>query len=229
MSIILEAKDVPPDLLEYFEPISGSRPDVWKVSTQGFPEAHFATYPEDLITPCIKAGTSHKGCCPECGTPWVRIIEKERRATRPGENTKIKIPGGWDTGDGAHGTIHREGRTEAEYRETSEVGNRDPQRHVTESKTIGWEPGCGCFVPPDYIHECAPTTGNPCVVLDPFVGSGTTGVVALRQGCNFIGIELSETYAAMARRRIESDAPLLNELKDGPQWTSHSNNFKTWP
>jgi site-specific DNA-methyltransferase (adenine-specific) len=30
---------------------------------------------------------------------------------------KIKIPGGWDTGDGGHGTIHRDGRTSAEYAE----------------------------------------------------------------------------------------------------------------
>jgi DNA modification methylase len=48
-------------------------------------------------------------------------------------------------------------------------------------------------------------------VLDPFAGSGTTGVVALRNGCNFVGIELSPEYVEMARRRIQSDAPLFNE------------------
>jgi DNA modification methylase len=47
-------------------------------------------------------------------------------------------------------------------------------------------------------------------VLDPFAGSGTVGVVALRLGRSFIGIELSPTYAEMARRRIENDAPLFN-------------------
>ena len=53
----------------------------------------------------------------------------------------------------------------------------------------------------------------PCVVLDPFCGAGTTGVVALRYGRDFIGIELNPEYAAMARRRIENDAPLFNAEK----------------
>ena len=48
-------------------------------------------------------------------------------------------------------------------------------------------------------------------VLDPFAGSGTVGVVALRHNRRFIGIELNPEYAAMAKRRITGDAPLLNE------------------
>lgn len=47
-------------------------------------------------------------------------------------------------------------------------------------------------------------------VLDPFTGSGTTGMVALRLGRNFTGIELNPTYVEMARNRILGDAPLLN-------------------
>jgi DNA modification methylase len=54
-------------------------------------------------------------------------------------------------------------------------------------------------------------TTSPCnTVLDPFAGSGTVGVVALRLGRPFIGIELSPTYAEMARDRIRWDAPLFN-------------------
>lgn len=47
-------------------------------------------------------------------------------------------------------------------------------------------------------------------VLDPFAGSGTTGVVSLRLGRSFVGIELNPEYAEMARRRITDDAPLFN-------------------
>ena len=52
---------------------------------------------------------------------------------------------------------------------------------------------------------------EPCViagsaagdtVLDPFSGAGTVGMVALRNGRGFLGIELSAEYAAMARKRI---------------------------
>jgi DNA modification methylase len=59
---------------------------------------------------------------------------------------------------------------------------------------------------------------EPCVlagcpvggtVLDPFTGSGTTGVVACRLGRDFIGIELNPDYAAMAGRRIR---PWANQM-----------------
>jgi len=43
------------------------------------------------------------------------------------------------------------------------------------------------------------------VILDPFCGSGTTGVAALQEGCRFIGIEIDEGYADIARRRIANE------------------------
>ena len=45
-----------------------------------------------------------------------------------------------------------------------------------------------------------PTGG---VVLDPFTGSGTTGVACVKEGRNFIGIELDEEYLEIAKKRIE--------------------------
>ncbi len=62
---------------------------------------------------------------------------------------------------------------------------------------------------------------EPCVlagsreydtVLDPFAGSGTVGVVALRHQRNFVGVELNPQYAQMARDRITDDAPMLNQV-----------------
>lgn len=78
--------------------------DVWRVTTQAVKEAHFATFPEKLIEPCILAG------CPVDGT-----------------------------------------------------------------------------------------------VLDPFCGSGTTGIVSVRNQRNFIGIELNPEYASMSERRIKKE------------------------
>jgi site-specific DNA-methyltransferase (adenine-specific) len=37
--------------------------------------SHFATFPEELARRCIAAGASERGCCPECGAPWVRVVE----------------------------------------------------------------------------------------------------------------------------------------------------------
>jgi DNA modification methylase len=50
------------------------------------------------------------------------------------------------------------------------------------------------------------------VILDPFAGSATVGVVALKHNRNFIGIELNPTYAEIARERIANCAPLLNDV-----------------
>lgn len=57
--------------------------------------------------------------------------------------------------------------------------------------------------PPDLIRPCV-RAGCPVggVVLDPFAGAGTTGLVALEEGRNFIGIELNPDYCKMAEKRI---------------------------
>ena len=50
--------------------------NVWVIPTQGRPEAHFATFPDELPRRCILAGTSAHGVCAECGAPWIRQTEK---------------------------------------------------------------------------------------------------------------------------------------------------------
>lgn len=89
-------------------PDTRNKRSVWTISTQAYKEAHFATFPEALVEPCILAGS------------------------RPGD-----------------------------------------------------------------------------LVLDPFMGSGTTAVVAQRLGRNYVGCELNPTYAAMANRRIRDTQPGL--------------------
>lgn len=60
--------------------------------------------------------------------------------------------------------------------------------------------------PPDLIEPCI-KAGCPegGVVLDPFLGSGTTALVSLELGCKCVGIELNAQYCEMAKRRIENE------------------------
>ena len=58
-----------------YNPAGRNLRDVWTVPTHAFPGAHFATFPPALVEPCIKAGTSEKGCCSICGAPIRRIVE----------------------------------------------------------------------------------------------------------------------------------------------------------
>ena len=163
-----------------------NRRSVWTVSTKPYGGAHFAVFPPDLIEPCILAGTSEHGCCPDCGTPWRRVIEKDRKATRPGNDTKI-------------GRASDDPDSPYERHSGTIVGNRDPQRHCTVTKTVGWEAGC----------ECGSGTQVPCVVLDPFTGSGTTAEVARKNGCHFVGCELNPEYLKLAADRFKQRSLML--------------------
>lgn len=166
-------------IMEEGAPATRNRRDVWFVATEPFKEAHFATFPRNLIEPCVLAGTSDK-CCASCGTPWKRVLEKYDTGL------KQKMADGWDTGEGGHGTFHRDGR------ESGEAG-----KPVMATRTTGWTPNC----------KCPTTETKPCVVLDPFCGSGTTGVVALKHGRDFIGLELNPEYSEMSRKRISGSLP----------------------
>ena len=58
----------------YVPPVGGrNRRSVWVVNPRPYAGAHFAVYPPELVDPCVKAGTSEKGCCPSCGSPWERL------------------------------------------------------------------------------------------------------------------------------------------------------------
>ena len=50
---------------------------VWSIPTQPYRGSHFATFPESLVDRCVLVGTSLFGCCPKCGAPWERVVERE--------------------------------------------------------------------------------------------------------------------------------------------------------
>lgn len=60
----------------------------------------------------------------------------------------------------------------------------------------------------DGKHTCEHRDAElvPTVVLDPFCGSGTSGVAALQNGCSFVGIDISPAYIELARKRLSQKA-----------------------
>lgn len=83
--------------------------------------------------------------------------------------------------------------------------------------TVPTQPFAGAHFatfPPALVEPCiragAPVGG---IVLDPFSGAGTTGLVALRNQRNYIGCELNPEYAAMAEVRICDDNQIFNSVE----------------
>ncbi len=159
-------------------------------NTQPFKGAHFAVMPKKLILPLVLAGTSERGVCPHCSAPWVRVTEKDRIATRPGRDTKVPMSDK-NTAREENGLQSRQSTL------ASIAGNRDPERHVTKTRTVGWEPTC----------DCADNDPVPAVVIDPFTGSGNVLCVARDRGRCACGNDLNEDYVKMARRRIGNVIP----------------------
>ncbi len=155
---------------------------VWEIATQPYAEAHFATFPEALVERCVKAGTSEHGCCPECAAPWERETDVSYE----------KSP------------VHGAGSVVGRHYETG-ANNFDGAgmpRLNKRVETLGWKPSCECFPQPLDRVDWKPSP-VPCVVLDPFMGSGTTALVARRLGRRSVGIELNAEYCALAARRLQ--------------------------
>lgn len=133
-----------------FHPLGRNKRTVWEIPTEPFPEAHFATFPQALVLPCVQAGSSERGACPKCGAPWERVVEAEGGTIgrdwnehARGEDdllighTKGRAAKGapakkWMEGDPLEIGAKNRGPTGADfYREY-------------RGWEVGWRPGCAC-------------------------------------------------------------------------------------
>jgi len=146
---------------------------VWTIPTAPYAEAHFATYPPELVRRCLKAGCP-KYVCQVCGRPRERIVERTPA-------TPTITP-------------------------TLAAGEVRPRRagfYDADQRTIGWT-------------DCGHNQWRRGVVLDPFIGSGTTALVARELELNCVGIELNPIYAALTAKRLQQ-LSLLSLLPPEPE------------
>lgn len=146
---------------------------VWTLSAEPNSYAHFAAFPQKLVRRCILAGCPREVCA-GCGAPYVREVEK----------TGGTIGKSWHdhSDDMGKGMMQVGGSL-------GEVGKKNGNGYQRIDR--GFSPTCTCNA-----------STRPGVVLDPFMGSGTTALVARAEGRDFLGCDLNPEYVAIAEKRL---------------------------
>jgi hypothetical protein len=160
---------------------------VWEIATQPYPEAHFATFPEELARRCIAAGCPEQ-VCRVCGKARERILERQN------ESTYARI-------QREHGITYQDMKAEAEANGitpgnvggTHAPGQRGATYVATDNKMLGWT-------------DCGHDDYRLGLTLDPFMGSGTVAHVARKLGRHAVGIDLNEEYLELAARRLQQQS-----------------------
>jgi DNA modification methylase len=153
------------------------------------------------------------------------------------EPTNSKMPDGWDTGEGGHGSIHRNGREKgarttdkqrghgrrhAGFNDRWDAMEKSEQCSTMRNKRDVWVVSPQPFpdahfatFPEELIKPCI-LAGCPAggTVLDPFGGSGTTALVARDNGCKAILIELSAEYIEIAQKRLGQEVLNFAECRE---------------
>ena len=147
---------------------------VWTITTKPYKEAHFATFPIELPTYCIRAGCPEK-VCKKCGKHYIDVYEEKLEELSEVYN----------------------GKATKDYSKAKAQNPSDTKRRILESMRkqkilIESKPQCNCNV-----------GFEGGIVLDPFMGSGTTGLAARNQQRNYVGIDLNPEYIEIAKRRLQ--------------------------
>jgi len=156
--------------------------DVWEIavaSSHPLKGAHNALFPVELVRRCLDVATSEGGYCPRCHAPWTRIIER-------GETTWKKAGA-----SNPRSRLHAIRRGKADFIDVIDVNGKSVKKKMADMKHVGWEPSCS--------HGKRPVKA---MILDPFVGGGTTGLVAAERGCGFTGIDINRGNVAFAAEAL---------------------------
>lgn len=168
----------------------GVTPDVFDIPTAPYRGAHFATWPPRLAQRMIQAGTSEKGVCPACLTPWRRVLAD-----------------GLTAHDGTTATAYAEGTTSNRLAKLRQAARERGEEYSSERETVGWEPDC----------VCADTTLEPgdLDIINTPTGERAGDDPSLTTGRAGMNRPRGENEGTSAMTRFQQRA-YARQLKDSP-------------
>ena len=142
------------------------------------------------------------------------LLTKSAKYFYDHEAIKEPVSGDWGTRDRTNGKYHNEGTGLNPHKGLEKEYDSRNKRDVWSVPTQGFPGAHFAVYPPALIEPCV-LAGSRAgdTVLDPFSGSGTTGMVALRNGRNYVGCELNPEYAALSKQRIGDDCGMFGDVE----------------
>ena len=136
---------------------------------------------------------------------YIFLLSKSKQYFYDNEAIKEPVKQDWGTRDRTNGKYHNPGTGLAPHSGLSKSYDRKNKRSVWTVTNKPYKGAHFAVFPPDLIEPCilAGSEEND-IVLDPFMGSGTTAMVAKKHNRNYIGCELHEDYASLQTDRIDS-------------------------
>ena len=174
------------------EALRPALPNLWLLPPTPFKGAHFATFPIELAKRCIRSATPEEGCCRFCGTPWKRVLRKLDTTDHDGKT------------ESAYGTGTAANKLALLYQAAREQG----KEFHADLRTLGWTPGCLC--------RGQRGTTKPSLVLDPFAGTGTTGIAARELEQDSVLLDVSAEYIKLMRQRLSDTLKKSKKGKPRP-------------
>lgn len=162
----------------------------------------------------LSPGSRARGVPDTTAGRWPANVLLDEVAAAALDEQSGDLPGAGNVGGTPRSELGYEGGGSATAMPATRDNGGGASRFFYVAKAARGERGVGndhpTVKPIDLMRYLARLTRTPAggVVLDPFAGSGSTGIGALLEGRDFIGIELSPDYAELARKRIAAADPV---------------------
>ena len=157
--------------------------------------------PESVTDRCTK---SHE---------FLFLLTKQTKYFYDHEAIKEPVVQEWGTRDRSGGKYHNEGSGLTPHTGLEKNYTTRNKRDVWTVTTSRFKGAHFATYPPELVEPCVLAGSREGDwVLDPFSGSGTTGVVALANGRNYVGCELNPDYAEISLNRIQDSVGMFGEI-----------------